>query len=233
MTSFHDPDVCHSILDSLPTVMCVVDMHKKIVFWSDGAERITGHLRHAVIGHSCVGETLLHCDQPGCEFCKEDCPIARAIKTSHPAEAGAEITGDRCGLANPRRLRIGRNVRELAMFAIIGIIIVFGCVVAGYLMEHGNLRVLVQPAELIIIGGAAVGTLLVANPLHILKKIAGGIGGVFGSSNFGKQTYIDTLKMMYDLLNKARKDGLMALESDVEEPQKSPVFAKNPAFLKN
>ena len=59
------------------------------------------------------------------------------------------------------------------MFAIIGIIIVFGCVVAGYLMEHGNLRVLVQPAELIIIGGAAVGTLLVANPLHILKKIAG------------------------------------------------------------
>jgi chemotaxis protein MotA len=93
--------------------------------------------------------------------------------------------------------------------------------------------VLVQPAELIIIGGAAVGTLLVANPLHILKKIAGGIGGVFGSSKFGKQTYIDTLKMMYDLLNKARKDGLMALESDVEEPQKSPVFAKNPPFLEN
>jgi len=119
------------------------------------------------------------------------------------------------------------------MFAIIGIVIVFGCVVAGYLMEHGNLRVLVQPAELIIIGGAAVGTLLVANPLHILKKIGGGIGGVFGGSKFGKQAYIDTLKMMYDLLNKARKDGLMALESDVDEPQKSPVFAKNPAFLKN
>lgn len=119
------------------------------------------------------------------------------------------------------------------MFAIIGIIVVFGCVVAGYLMEHGNLRVLVQPAELIIIGGSAVGTLLVANPMHILKKIAGGIGGVFGSSKFGKQTYIDTLKMLYDLLNKARKDGLMALESDVEEPEKSPVFLKNPAFLKN
>ena len=59
------------------------------------------------------------------------------------------------------------------MFAIIGIVIVFGCVAAGYLMEHGNLRVLVQPAELIIIGGAAIGTLLVANPMHILKKIAG------------------------------------------------------------
>ena len=136
-------------------------------------------------------------------------------------------------MARPFRLRVRQNRRELGMFAIIGIVVVFGCVVAGYLMEHGNLRVLVQPAELIIIGGAAIGTLLVANPLHILKKIAGGIGAVFGGSKFGKQTYIDTLKMMYDLLNKARKDGLMALESDVEEPQKSPVFTKNPAFLKN
>lgn len=119
------------------------------------------------------------------------------------------------------------------MFAIVGILVVFGCVVAGYLMEHGNLRVLIQPAELVIIGGAAVGTVLVANPLHIIKKIAGGIGGVFGASKFNKQTYIDTLKMMYDLLNKARKDGLMALEADVEEPEKSPVFSKNTAFLKN
>ena len=73
------------------------------------------------------------------------------------------------------------------MFAIIGIVVVFGCVVAGYLMEHGNLRVLIQPAELIIIGGADVGTLLVANPLHILKKIANGIGGVFGGSKFAQR----------------------------------------------
>ena len=119
------------------------------------------------------------------------------------------------------------------MFAIIGIIIVFGSIAAGYLMEHGNLRVLLQPAELVIIAGAAVGTLLVANPLHIIKKIAAGIGGVFGSSKFGKQTYIETLKMLYDLFNKARKDGLMALEADVEEPEKSPIFSKHPAFLKN
>ncbi len=119
------------------------------------------------------------------------------------------------------------------MFVIIGIVVVFGCVMAGYLMEHGSLKVLMQPAELVIIGGAALGTLLVANPLHILKKIGGGIGGVFGGSKFGKQTYIDTLKMLYDLLNKARKDGLMALEADVEDPHKSPVFGKNPTFLKN
>ena len=105
------------------------------------------------------------------------------------------------------------------MFAIIGIVVVFGCVVAGYLMEHGNLRVLLQPAELLTIGGAAIGTVLIANPLHILKQIAGGIAGVFSGSKYSKQTYIDSLKMMYDLLNKARKDGLMALESDVEEPR--------------
>lgn len=119
------------------------------------------------------------------------------------------------------------------MFAIIGIVIVFGCVVAGYLMEHGNLKVLIQPAELVIIGGAALGTVLIANPLHIIKKIAGGFGGVFGGSKFGKDVYINALKMMYELLNKARREGLMALEADVEEPEKSAVFSKNPAFVKN
>lgn len=119
------------------------------------------------------------------------------------------------------------------MFAIIGIVVVFGCVVAGYLMEHGNLRVLIQPAELVIIGGAAVGTLLIANPLHIIKKIAGGIGGVFGSSKFGRQTYLDALKTMYELLNKARKEGLMALETDVEDPHNSPVLSQNATFSKN
>jgi chemotaxis protein MotA len=119
------------------------------------------------------------------------------------------------------------------MFAIIGIVVVFGAVAGGYLMEHGNMRVLLQPAELLIIGGAAIGTVLIANPIHILKDIAGGIGGVFGGSPFTKQRYVNTLKMMYDLLNKARKDGLMALEGDVEEPEKSTVFSTRPEFLKN
>ena len=123
--------------------------------------------------------------------------------------------------------------RGVSMFAIIGIVVVFGCIAAGYLMEHGNIMVLLQPAELIIIGGAAAGTVLVANPLHIIKKIAAGIVAVFSGSKFGKQTYIDALKMMYDLLNKARKDGLMALENDVEEPEKSAVFSKNLTFMKN
>src|SRR5579872_3989848 len=119
------------------------------------------------------------------------------------------------------------------MFAIIGILVVFGAVVAGYLMEHGNLKVLMQPAELIIIAGAAIGTVLVANPIHILKQIIAGVTAVFKGSKITKQYYIETLKMMYTLLGKARTEGLMALEADVEEPTKSAVFSKYPNFLKD
>ncbi len=119
------------------------------------------------------------------------------------------------------------------MFVIIGIVVVFGAVVAGYLMEHGNLKVLIQPAELVIIAGAAIGTVLIANPLHILKAIVGGIGGAFGGSRFGKDKYLETLKMMYELFTRARKEGLMALETDSDAPDKSPVFSKYPKFLKD
>jgi len=119
------------------------------------------------------------------------------------------------------------------MFAIIGIVIVFGSVIGGYLMEHGNLKVLIQPAELVVIGGASIGTVLIANPLHILKQIAGGLAGVFGGSKFTKQRYLDSLKMMYEMLNKARREGLMALESDIEDPAKSPILSKHPGFLKD
>ena len=119
------------------------------------------------------------------------------------------------------------------MFAIIGIVVVFGAVLGGYLIEHGHVKVLLQPAELLIIGGAATGTILIANPLHILKQIAGGIVGVFTGSQFTKQRYLETLKMSYDLLNKGRREGLMSLENDVETPDKSPLFSKYPHFLQN
>jgi chemotaxis protein MotA len=119
------------------------------------------------------------------------------------------------------------------MFAIIGIVIVIGAILGGYLMEHGNIRVLLQPAELIIIFGAAIGTVLIANPLHILKKIAGGIGGVFGSSKYTQARYLETLKIMYELFGRARREGMMALESDSDAPDKSPVFSKYPNFLKD
>ena len=119
------------------------------------------------------------------------------------------------------------------MFAIIGIVVVFGAIVAGYLMEKGNLLVLVQPAELIIIGGAALGTLLVANPVHIIKAMAAGVLGVLKPSPFGKARYLDTLKMMFEFLNKIRKEGLLSVENDVEKPNESEIFKRYPAFLKD
>jgi chemotaxis protein MotA len=119
------------------------------------------------------------------------------------------------------------------MFAIIGILVVFGAVIGGYLMEHGHLEVLFQPAELVIIGGAAIGSVLIANPLHILKKVAGGVAGVFGGSKFTKQRYLDSLKMMYELFNRARREGLVALEKDIEDPAASPILSNYPAFLKD
>ncbi|HET8666690.1 MAG TPA: flagellar motor stator protein MotA [Terriglobales bacterium] len=117
------------------------------------------------------------------------------------------------------------------MFVIIGILVVIGAVVGGYLMEHGHVAVLLQPAELVIIGGAAIGTVLVANPLHVLKKIATGLIGVLKPSRFSRTYYLETLNMCYELLNKARKDGLVAIESDIEEPDKSEVFKKYPKFV--
>lgn len=117
------------------------------------------------------------------------------------------------------------------MFAIIGIVLVFCAVIGGFLMEKGHIAVLLQPAELLIIAGAASGTLLVANPVHILKDIAAGLVGVIKGSRFGKQRYLDTLKMMYQFLNKVRKEGLLAVEADVEKPAESAIFKNYPEFL--
>ena len=119
------------------------------------------------------------------------------------------------------------------MFAIIGIVVVFGAVLGGYLMEHGNVKVLLQPAELLIIAGAGGGTVLIANPVHILKQIAGGFGVVFKGSPFTRQRYVTSLTLSYQLLNKARRQGLMSLESDIEDPDNSTIFNQNPDFLKN
>jgi len=117
------------------------------------------------------------------------------------------------------------------MFAIVGIVIVFGAVIGGFLMEKGHIAVLVQPAELLILGGAAIGTLLVANPIHIIKGVAGGLVGVLKGSPFGKARYLSTLKMMYQFLNKVRKEGLLSVEMDVEKPKESSIFKNFPEFL--
>jgi chemotaxis protein MotA len=83
----------------------------------------------------------------------------------------------------------------------------------------------------VIILGAAVGTVLIANPLHILKKLGKGIAGAFGGSPFNKQRYMDSLKLMYELFSRARKEGLMALETDSDAPDQSPIFSKYPKFM--
>ncbi len=119
------------------------------------------------------------------------------------------------------------------MFSIIGIVVVFGAIVAGYLMEKGNLLVLMQPAELVIIFGAAVGTVLVANPPHVLKAILAGVAGVFKGSPFTSQRYLDSLKMLYDLFNLARRNGLAAIDADLDEPDKSKVFGAYPQIMKD
>jgi chemotaxis protein MotA len=117
------------------------------------------------------------------------------------------------------------------MFAIIGIVVVFGAVIGGFLMEKGHMAVLLQPAELLIIAGAATGTLLVANPVHILKAILSGVMGVVKGSHFSKERYLETLKMMYQFLNKVRKEGLLSVEMDVEKPAESTIFKNYPHFL--
>lgn len=117
------------------------------------------------------------------------------------------------------------------MFAIVGILIVFGAVIGGFLMEKGQIAVLVQPAELLIIAGAATGTLLVANPVHILKGILAGVVGAIKGAGIGKERYLNTLRMMYQFLNKVRKEGLLSVEDDVEKPQASALFKAYPDFL--
>src|SRR5690242_7530432 len=119
------------------------------------------------------------------------------------------------------------------MFLIIGVVVVFGAIVGGYLLEHGNLLVLMQPAELVIIGGAAVGTLLIANPLSTIIKIVKGILACLKPSPYTKAFYLDQLKMLYELFTRARRQGLTALEADLENPSESPVFSNFPKFLQN
>jgi chemotaxis protein MotA len=114
------------------------------------------------------------------------------------------------------------------MFPIIGIVVVIGAVVGGYLLEHGNLMVLVQPAELVIIGGAAVGTVLIGNPPSVLRAVLAGVLSVFKAARFDKSLYVATLQALFNIMQKARKGGMTSLEADIEAPDKSELFGKFP-----
>ncbi len=119
------------------------------------------------------------------------------------------------------------------MLAIIGILVVLGSVVGGFLMAKGKLLVLYQPPEFVVIGGAALGTMLIANPLPIMISMMKGSVRVFGGTRYNKAFYLENLKMLNDLFAYARKNSLAKLEPDVEEPEKSQLFAKFPKFVKD
>lgn len=119
------------------------------------------------------------------------------------------------------------------MFSLIGILVVLGSVIGGFLMENGKLPVLVQPSEFVTIAGAALGTILVANPVYILKGIISGLLGAIKGRGVPKTRYVESLKMLFEVFTKARKDGMVSIEADIEEPEKSELFSKYPAFLKD
>ncbi|MDH5407768.1 MAG: flagellar motor stator protein MotA [Gammaproteobacteria bacterium] len=116
---------------------------------------------------------------------------------------------------------------------ILGIIIVCACVVGGYLGSHGKLEALWQPFELVIIGGGAFGAFIIANPMRVVMQVFKGTFGLVVPSKFNKKMYMDLLTLMYLLFAKARKEGLMSLESDIEEPHLSDVFKAYPSIRQN
>jgi chemotaxis protein MotA len=118
------------------------------------------------------------------------------------------------------------------MFVIIGAAVVLVGVIGGFLIEGGPVGVLIQPTEFMIIGGAAIGSLLVMSPFATLKKVIGSSLGILKGDPFTKEQYINLLKTMFELFNAAKRDGLIAVEPHVMEPEKSAIFTKNEFLLK-
>ena len=119
------------------------------------------------------------------------------------------------------------------MFVIIGLVVVFGAVIGGYVMHHGELAVLIQPNEFVILGGAAVGTLIIANPPAVLKGVLSQTLGLLKPNPYGAKAYAELLQVLYEVFQKARKDGLVGLESHIESPEASDIFQKYPSFMGN
>jgi chemotaxis protein MotA len=117
------------------------------------------------------------------------------------------------------------------MIAIIGLLVVLGAIVGGFTMAGGHLIALFHLSEIVVIGGVALGTVFVSTPGPVLKAMGGKLGVVFKGNRFGRDLYLDALKMLYELFQIARKDGLVAIEAHIEDPEKSAVFRKYPKVL--
>lgn len=118
------------------------------------------------------------------------------------------------------------------MAKIIGIIVVLGGVFGGFMLSGGKLMALLHPYEVLIIGGAALGAFLQANPGSMFMTVFRKSLSMFGS-RFTHAYYLEVLKLLYEILNKSRREGMMAIEADVEEPGASPIFSKYPGVLKD
>lgn len=117
------------------------------------------------------------------------------------------------------------------MFVIIGYLVVLGAIFGGYALAGGHLGALWQPMELLMIGGGALGALIVGNNLKALKATFRAIPSVFRGSRLNKALYMDLLALLYEILQKIRKDGMMAIEDDVDDPESSALFGKYPNVL--
>jgi chemotaxis protein MotA len=119
------------------------------------------------------------------------------------------------------------------MFVIIGSVIVIASVLIGFMMHEGPLLVLLQWNEFIIIGGAAIGSVLVGTPVRVLRQLLKSMGTLFKGDPYTKAEYLALLTTMYELFNVATRDGLINVEAHVETPEKSAIFSKNPFLMKN
>src|SRR3972149_632908 len=119
------------------------------------------------------------------------------------------------------------------MFTIIGALLVAGSVIVGFMMEKGNPHVLFQPAELVIIFGAAIGSFFIASPPKVITAVIKKLGSILNSKSLDKKQYLELLLLLYQLYSKIRKEGLISIESDIEQPDNSPIFNKNNKILAN
>jgi len=117
------------------------------------------------------------------------------------------------------------------MLIIVGYLIVLAAVFGGFAMAGGHLGSLFQPVELIMIGGAALGAFLVGNTGKALKATMKALPSAFKGSIYTKAMYMELMALLYDVLAKVRKEGLMAIEADIEKPEESPLFSKYPKVL--
>lgn len=116
------------------------------------------------------------------------------------------------------------------MFVFVGWLICIVCVFGVFIFHGGNIGVVLKalPFELITIGGATLGAFVANNQMKVIKATMKGLGACFKGSKYTKARYMDLMALMFDILQKARKEGLMAIENDVENPHESPIFKKYP-----